>query len=454
MRSLGARLLVTATAVLVAFLGLTGLALDRAFRNSAEAAARERLQAQIYMLLGAAEMATSGQVLMPDRLPDPRFSSPGSGLYAQLTNPSGAIAWRSRSLVGTALELRSLPPPGGEAFGPGATAAGTPVLSLALTVVWETGPGRAHQFTVQVAEEREVLERQVQSFRRSLWAWFAGAAVVLLLVQTLILRWGLAPLRRVAQEVGEIERGAKQSLEGQYPSELQPLTRNLNALIAGANARLERYRNALGDLAHSLKTPLAVLRGTAEGTASEGEMRTVVAEQVARLSQTVEYQLQRAAAAGRSALATPVPVAPVVNRVVASLQKVYAAKALSFDVQVEGTLTFPGDEGDLFEIVGNLADNACKWARSRVRVQAGVSPEADTPQRRFLLVVEDDGPGLAAEEFQRVLQRGVRADPATEGHGIGLSVVNELVHAVYGGALSCRASDLGGACFEVRVRTA
>lgn len=450
-RSLGTRLVVTATAVLAAFLGLTGLALDRAFRDSAQTAARERLQAQIYMLLGAAEMAASGQVLMPDRLPDPRFSAPGSGLYAQLTEPSGAVAWRSRSLVGTALALRSQPPPGGERFGPEVTAAGAPVLSLALTVVWETRPGSERQFTVQVAEDLGILDGQLQSFRRSLWAWFAGAAVLLLLMQLLFLRWGLAPLRRVAEEVGRVERGEKQRLDGDYPSELQPLTGNLNGLIATAEARLERHRHALADLAHSLKTPLAVLRTTAQGGAGAEEMRAVVVEQVARLSQTVDYQLQRAAAAGRAALASPIAVTPVLERVAASLQKVYAEKRLTFTLESARDAGFPGDEGDLFELLGNLADNACKWARHEVRVS--IANDATRPGRAsaFLLVVEDDGPGLEPEQFERVLQRGVRADPGTEGHGIGLAVVSELVRTVYGGTLALSRSALGGARFEVRI---
>lgn len=451
MRSLGARVLVSAAVVLTAFLGLTALALDRAFRDSAVSAARERLQAQIYMLQGTAELAASGQVLLPDRLPDPRLDSAASGLYAQLVEPSGQIAWRSRSLVGTALEVPPLPPPGQEYFGASRTVAGVPVLSLALTVARERAPAPPRVFTLQMAEDQSALSTQVQRFRRSLTAWFVGAALVLLLAQTLILRWGLAPLRRVAREVGEVERGEKQRLEGRYPSELQALTRNLNALVAAADARLERYRNALGDLAHSMKTPLAVLRSTAESEAGDEALRPVLLEQVARLSQSVDYQLQRAAAAGRSTLGVQVAVAPLLQRVAASLRKVYASKGLSLEVEVDPGLQFRGDEGDLFEIVGNLADNACKWAGSRVRLRAEATAGRVGGSAGLRLCIEDDGPGLAPRHLDRVLRRGERADPRTEGHGIGLAVVGELVSRVYEGALSVSRSELGGACFEVRL---
>jgi two-component system sensor histidine kinase PhoQ len=448
--SLNARLLMAASIVLMAFLGLTGLALDRAFQDTALVSVQERLQAQIYMLLGAAELDDDGILVLPETLPEIRLSTPGSGLYAWVAFDDRPV-WRSLSLLGQSLPSVSVSPgPGGTHFEELATADGSGLFALGFTVSWETAPDRYRLYTVWVAESRQGFSAQVGKFRRSLWVWFLAAALVLLLVQGLILRWSLLPLRRVAQEVVEIEAGRRSELAGRYPQELRPLTGNLNAFIGESRTRLERSRNALGDLAHSLKTPLAVLRGAIENQMSPQELMQTVQEQVGRMNQTVEYQLQRAAASGRITMAAPVPVAPLAQKIVDSLAKVYAPKHLQVECRIDKTLVFHGDQGDLMEIIGNLADNACKWARRRVRVQAytDVGLESD-----FVLEVDDDGPGIPAEKRRVILARGERADPATVGHGIGLAVVRNLVEDVYRGVLAIDASTLGGTQVQVRLQT-
>jgi two-component system sensor histidine kinase PhoQ len=449
MGSLRTRLLIAASGVLAAFLGLTGLALDRAFRDSALVAVRERLQAQVYMLLGSANPAADGQLTLPEALPEARFSTPGSGLYALVMDRDGQIVWRSPSLLGLSLPApTSLPIPGQFVFQLMDASDGTPLFSLDFTVSWEVAAGTYVYYTFQVAEAKRGFDEQVAGFRRSLGGWLLASGLVLLLGQGVMLGWSLRPLGQVAREVREIETGRQIGLVGVYPRELLPLTDSLNALIRHSHAQLGRYRHAVGDLAHSLKTPLAVLRGAVESPSAD--LADTVREQVERMNRTVEYQLQRAAVSGRIALTAPVPVAASVRKVLDALRKVYDHKALRFHSEIDETVLFYGDEGDLLEILGNLADNACKWARGAVIVRARRLTGADRSE--CVLEVEDDGPGIPPEQRQLILQRGARADPSVAGHGIGLAIVKDIVEEAYLGKLEIAAGRAGGALLRVRLR--
>ena len=451
MRSLGARLRLAASVVLVAFLGLTGLTLDRAFRDSAEAAVQDRLQAQLYMLLGAANLDAFNRLTLPQTLPEARFSTPDSGLYADVMDAQGNLVWRSPSLLGQALPFfPAVRNPGETHFAPLKSSEGTPMFVLAFTVSWEIARNRYQIYTVRVAEAQWNFRDQIWSFRRSLWGWLLAATGVLLAVQGLILRWSLKPLRRVAAEVKEIETGQRAELSGDYPEELLPLTANLNALLRQGHAHLERYRNALGDLAHSLKTPLAVLRGELENGGRSEELRRALGEQLERMNRTVDYQLQRAAASGRIALSAPLSVAPVARKILDSLAKVYAERAPRLTCEIAAKTVFYGDEGDLMEILGNLADNACKWCERQVVVRAW--PVDHDGCAELMVEVEDDGPGIPAEQAPLLLGRGQRADPTVAGHGIGLAVVRDLVEEVYYGHLEIGRGALGGARVRARLR--
>lgn len=447
MRSLNARLLLAATITLAAFLGLTGFTLDQAFQRSAVSAVQDRLQAQVYMLLSAAQFEAPEKRVMPASLPDPRLSTPSSGLYAQMTRDDGVVVWRSLSMLGLSIPVEKPQRMGITEFNEVTASDGTPLYAVSFTVRYD-GKKRndARIYTVQVAENRQAHDNQVKAFRRHMSAWLAAAAIVLLLVQAMILHWGLRPLRRVAEEVREVESGHKEAVGGSYPTELQRLVINLNALIRNSTANLERYRRALGDLAHSFKTPLAVLRSAADGGVQVEELRTTVREQVSRLDSTVAYQLHRAAASGRSALATPIAVEPPIRKIVQSLTKVYAQRDLKYETRVDSGARFFGDEGDLLEIVGNLAENASKWAAGRVRITARVAGRDGRNRPPLELVIEDDGPGIPPDKWQTIFERGYRADTAVPGHGIGLAIVRDLVIEVYRGELDVgQSADLGGA---------
>jgi two-component system sensor histidine kinase PhoQ len=244
------------------------------------------------------------------------------------------------------------------------------------------------------------------------------------------------------REIHEVEEARRESLGGGYPRELAGVAGNLNALLIGERKRVARYRDTLGNLAHSLKTPLAVMR-------AEGATGTVSAE-IDRMSGIIDHQLKRAAASGGALLGqAPVEVAHVAAELRATLLRVYASKDLVIELAVAPGAQFIGDRGDLTELLGNLLDNACKWCRSRVRFSATIDESAGS-RERLCLVVEDDGPGISAHNRARVGQRGVRADEKVPGHGLGLAMVHDTVD-LYGGRLTIEASALGGARFTLRL---
>ncbi len=440
--SIHQRLLLAASLVLSAFLGFTGLALDEAFRSASEEALQARLFSSVYALLAAAEEDEKGRLRMPDALTDPRFNRLDSGLYAQVSGKAVGYLWQSPSALGRKLGfLREMAPGKSktERFNLGGDAA----MVLSFGVVWEDFQGRELQYVLAVAEDMKPLMEQVAAFRNTLFLWLGGAALLLLLAQGWVLRWGLHPLREVAQALTEIESGRADQLQGDYPKELSRLTSNINSLIRHAQARQQRYRDSLGDLAHSLKTPLAVLQGIAENASDNPQTgRKLLREQVARMNQIVSHQLQRAAASGRSILTQSLPVKPVVERIAGSLDKVYLEKRITWELDIADGSRFRGDEGDLMELLGNLMENACKYGDGHVRVRVETGKD-------LRLIVEDNGKGIAEDQVEAVLRRGHRADQQQPGQGIGLSVAADIA-AAYGGRIAITSADrLGGACVQL-----
>ena len=452
-RSLHSRLLIVAGVVLATFLGAAGWVLDHGFRQTAISSVQERLKGQIFMLLGLADLDHPKQPLANAAIPDLALTTPESGHYAQIYNADGDDVWRSRSMLGLAIKWPGARPAGDFTFDEGISSTDERLFCLSYLVQWESGgKTKPSVFTFQACEGRSAYTDQIQRFRRSMGLWFSGLAAFLLLIQTLILRWGINPLHQVANEVRAIEAGRQTALTGEYPLELRPLTHNLNALIAARDTHLTRYRNALGDLAHSLKTPLAVIRSTLDSDLRARAIADVLRDPVEQLDATIKYQLQRAATAGRSALAPPIQVAPIIQRIMNSLRKVYHARALEISGEAPEAAEFFGDQGDLMEILGNLADNACKWARTRVRIEVELKASAVRGDRPLLLIkVHDDGPGIPPEKVQEAMQRGARLDQSVEGHGIGLATVREIVETGYSGELSL-CSDASGTVASALLR--
>lgn len=435
---------------LLAFLGLTGYALDQAFADTALASQRERLQTYLQAYIARSEVTRSNQILVDEEPPEPRFAQPGdSGLYAGVRGDG--FGWDSPSAMGRELPFDLGLGRGEVRFdGPLPSSVG-PIYRLGMGVNWEVGADKSIDFAFFVAESATTVERQITVFRRTLWAYLGGAGVLLLVLQIVMLRWSFRPLRRVIADLGRVERGETERLDAVYPRELAVLTDSLNGFVESEREHLQRYRHTLSDLAHSLKTPLAVLRSRIESDDDTEALREDVRQQVARMDEIVAYQLSRAATSGHQRFAAPIEILRHAEELVAGLEKVYAAKGAFCEFELDPQARFHGDQGDLMELMGNLVENAFKWANKRVLLSTRALPGAVGRRAGLLLAVDDDGPGIPEQKIPELLQRGVRGDERVHGHGIGLSIVQDIVKA-YSGKLSVgRSEELGGARFEVRI---
>lgn len=408
-------------------------ALDHAFEERALQTQYDRMQGLAYALLAATEPTADGTLsLSMFRLPDSRLNNPGAGLASALIDERGGLTWGSISLTDD-VPLPPMVAPGEWSFESTDTS-----FILAFGLRWANPVEGDQTYTLLIIEDRATFRRQVAGFRRTLWSWLAVAAIGLLSVQGAILAWGLGPLRRLRRDLRLVEKGKQTALGGRYPQELVPLSEAINGMISTGQAQLERHRHALGDLAHSLKTPLAVLRGMSEDERLNAELRQQIAEPVARMHTIVDHQLRRAVMAGRRTLTEPVALREVIEKLSRTIEKVYRSKVPRFELDIPPTLKVRIDGGDLFEMMGNLLENAVKYGKGRVRVHASRSRQGLCTIR-----VEDDGAGFP-ESPERLLSRGVRADTLTPGQGIGLGASAELVAAYRGQVQLTRSESLGG----------
>jgi two-component system sensor histidine kinase PhoQ len=453
--SLQTRLLTAVSVLLTIFLGLTGIVLDRAFRSSIEAGVAEQMQAQIYVLLSAVEEDDGSFYFLQD-LREPRFTQLNSGLYGLVSNPTAGEVLRTPSALEVDYEdfaeLWQDVDRGDFNFSRAYAGDGQEYFVAVYGVIWENG---ASSYDFAVLESTSTYLVEVNNFRGSLWSWLGGVAVLLLVLQVLLLRWGLSPLRRLAIDLKSIENGSSEQLNEDYPKELQAVAQNLNLLIKSERKQQLRYRETLGDLAHSLKTPLAVVAGAVQGLSTKPGAQQeedssshvqAVQEQLERMNQIIGYQLQRAVKTnGGSSLARRVELKVCVEKILRALEKVYAAKSMQVTCRLDSGVFFLGDERDLMEVLGNVLDNAFKYGSHALLITASVNR---TPAPQLSIKIEDDGPGIAQDHQEFVLQRGVRLDTLAQGQGIGLAVVTDIMSS-YGGQIAVVDSALGGTCVEL-----
>ena len=426
--------MVTTAIVLGSFLGVTGWVLDRSFAASVLMSAEQQMRLVVYALLSTAEEHDDHLEFF--ELEDPRLLRPDSGLYAYIEAADGALAWRSPSMEVTAVAMPSTPRPVPGSFGflevQDPTDASQNRFQLGYTVIWDDA--EESEFTFWVLEDQLRFRAEIRGFRQNVTIGLVSATLLLLVVQLVALRWGLRPVRLMTDRIRALEVGDRHDIGRDYPRELSGLARTMNLFIEHEQASRERYRRAMGDLAHSLKTPLAVLKNATRGLGpSEAEL---FEEQLDRMETTVTHQLSRATAVRPVIPLDLVEVVPLLERLTRALDKAYAEK--NVDVEIEaGQTRVRADARDLLEMFGNLLENAYKYTRTKVRV---ATQDGDTVR----VIVDDDGAGIPADVRQRVLERGERAETAQPGHGIGLAVVVELV-AAYDGRLEITDSDFGGA---------
>ncbi|MBT8141292.1 MAG: GHKL domain-containing protein [Gammaproteobacteria bacterium] len=446
MRSLSARLLVSVSVLLLIALSLTAIILDSIFRNTAINSTSERLNTHLLLLMSSADIDPDSQFSMPELLPEARFMTPGSDLLGFVYRID-ELLWKSDSAIGidgpeelpaSTLDTQALSEVAYDA---------TEYFQSSMSIEWEVADNSFETYQFIVAESKAPFIAQLNAFRTRLFSWFAFLIVCIVLAQAALMRKILSPLRKIAQEVKEIDHGERERLSDNYPSELLGVTSNTNALIQAERSRLERYRNTLGNLAHSLKTPLAVIHTATEKQSVD---KAQIRSQVSKMNDIVGYQLKKAATVGQTTLGhAPINISALTSEICNALAKVYYDKGLRIEQHIPQDLDFYADPGDLSELLGNLLDNACKWSKQHVRISAGKIP-ANTKRNGLSLLIEDDGNGIPESVKDDIVKRGHRADETTPGHGIGLSVVKEIIQS-YSGTLEIKQSDIGGATFYIKL---
>ncbi len=439
--SLARRLLLASALLLVTFLGLAGAALDHAFRQSSERSTRDLLNSRVLGLLAAADVTPDGSIEMRGDLPEERFYRPASGLYARIMDAGGQPVWISPSVAGWTAGPAAPVGPGQRVFDR-VRGEEADLARLRFGVEWELESGSLPSYTVEVTESLAAYAAELARFRREIGTWFAVLGLALVGLELWLLAYLLRPLGRAVDEISDMEAGRKDRLSENFPAEVQALTSRINDLVAQERSRTTRYRETLDNLAHSLKTPLAVLRSA---LSAKGAPPPELAEPVDRIDDIVAYQLARATATGRLGLGEAVPIDELAAATASALSKVHGEKLVRCDLRIPPGLTFLGARGDLAELLGNLMDNGWKWAAGKLRVTADANDGLN-------LIVEDDGPGLP-QDAEALLERGSRRDQRPGGQGIGLAVVRDIA-ADLGGAVETGTSPLGGARIAVRLPAA
>lgn len=444
--SLSTRLLVSVGVLLLVFFGATIVVLDLAFRDAGEQAQQDILDSQMMALLAAAEPTVDDELAMPPDLPEPRYGTPGSGLYAELRNAEKRTVWSSRSAIGIRLPRPAAGEPGEQRLARLTLEDGTPVMTATLAVSWEFADGTLKPFTFHITASLDSLNSQIAAYRRQLFGWFSAVALTMLLAISIVMRSVLRPLRQIEAEIGDIESGKRASLSADFPTELKGVARNLNLLIGSERGRAERYRQTLDNLAHSLKTPLAAVRAVLDENA-QADPGGRIGSQIERMNDIVRYQLRKPARLVSEGIGLPtVAVRRELQRLADGLGKVYRDKPVSIHIDVSADAEFRGDRGDFMELAGNLLDNACKWCEREIEVS--VTTIHEDGRTGIRVAVSDDGRGVAADVAEQLLERGMRLDESAPGHGIGLAVVRDIA-ASYDGDVAVSRSAQGGAKFTV-----
>ena len=437
-RSLSLRVALIAAGGAALALLVAGAVFIVQFSSAVERNFDARLETLLLTLIAATDTEGEVDATAVEGRSGGSFSRPLSGWYWQSRDAAtGIVLDYSESLRFDLLPVTDLPSEANPSRTFTIPASGGRELR-ALEQLVSLAPGR--DFSLLVAGDTAPMAADIRAFRNSVIWWLGGLAALLAIGIALLLRWGLSPLRRVRDDLSKVREGQIQHLTGYYPSEIEPLVHDLNALIDSNREIVERARTHVGNLAHALKTPLAVLQNEAAGAPQMPSAK--VAEQVGTMRDQVEHHLNRARmAAQANVLGAVTPVGPVIASLSRVMRKVHQDRQLDIQAEVAPELRFRGDKHDLEEMTGNLFDNACKWAASRVRVSAG---RQLVDRRPFVTIsLDDDGPGLPSEKRVAVLSRGHRLDESKPGSGLGLSIVVELAR-IYGGSLKLEQSDLGG----------
>ncbi|AGH46102.1 ATP-binding protein [Paraglaciecola psychrophila] len=429
--SLRLRSFAAAVLALLIFIPLTAVTLEQAFNGSLSQSMLQQLRVQGLTLISEFELDSTGsQAQMPEQLYNDQFNIPGSGLYAFIQSHDGVL-WQSLSTLNWQQQPKFVAPDiGAEVFIEDFSMQNNYFL-YAYTAEFESSEGY-QPVSFYILQDKQVFNTEKSKFANTLWNWLGLIALLLLILLLFSLNAALLPISRLNKQIRQAESGQLKRIDQRYPPELEKLKNSINNLLDTEKLQRSRYKNSLSDLAHSLKTPLAVLAGTA-GLPEQAK------EPISQINLQIQRQLKRAVAGTTSTFEQAVAIEPVVDKLFNAMHKVYADKNLTLThVIQQRELGFNGDITDLMEILGNVIDNACKAAIKQVTVTALANVN------ELLIHIEDDGPGIPKDKREQLLERGTRLDSYKEGQGIGMAVVADLVSA-YQGQLEIKQSDFGGA---------
>jgi signal transduction histidine kinase len=451
--SLARRLFLIALGLAAVLLTVTGLVLAAVNKATAESGFDRRLGVYVKLLIAdIAGAVDDQQVVVGANLGEPLFELPQSGWYWQIVRiDRGRREYRaSRSLFDGRLEplgadiMPSGPTRSREGYGEGPSGQRLRIVERTIDL------GEDGEFVVVVAGFADDITAAVTQFNLTLVAALVLLGFGMVGAALLQVRIGLIPLSRLIGGLTAIRSGANDHLEGEFPREIAPLAREVNALIDANREVVERARTHVGNLAHALKTPISVIQN--EAAHRDDPLALKVAEQVAIMRDQVNHHLERARIAARAqTVSTVVSVRPVVESLARTMEKINRNRGISVEVSGAEQVSFRGEKHDLEEMIGNLVDNACKWAKAGVMVTLEPEPAETTADRAFFTVtIDDDGNGLSPKEREEVGRRGKRLDETKPGSGLGLSIVSELA-GLYGGTMALGEAPLGGLRVQLRL---
>lgn len=420
-----------------------GILLSSIFRQTVEHSFDARLDVLLGSLIATTDVNDQGEITRTRNLNETRFDFAYSGWYWQIAPIAQRLALRSRSLFDQTIDLSKAKDSTRDISGarffdaPGPDGQVLRVIERRVML-----PGYDVPVSFSVAGDKAEMEADIQSFNGTVFIALAALGVGILVALLIQVRFGLRPLETARRSLSQIRTGKATKLEGKFPTEIAPLADEINSLLEGNREVLERARTHVGNLAHALKTPLSVL--TNEARSNEGEFGDMVGRAAAQMREQIDHHLARARmAASANVFGARTPVHHAVTRLGRALERIYAEGGIRVVVDCPEDLGFRGEVQDLEEMTGNLMDNACKWAKSRVVLRAKRLSEPRRGRPAILITVEDDGPGVPEESRKAALKRGGRLDETKPGSGLGLSIVTEIAE-LYGGELRLVDSALGG----------
>lgn len=430
--------LVSSIVLIVAF-SLIYLVTKSAYINASKSRIQESLTAQIYALMAVAE-DRDAQLTIPELLRNDQLNHLNSGLIAYVLDVDGDLIWRSRSSdtyaflpeISSRYSLQEMLE---------SELDGRQFFWVGDRIIWEHENGMEGEYLFLIGERQSVLLASVRQYKREIALWLSVTAIVLILVLIIALNLSLYPLKEAQDQIEKVSAGEIDNVKGEFPAELRPLTSSINQLLVTEKLQKSRYRDTLGNLAHSLKTPLAVIKNELEAKTQLPSVSQIT-KQVQRIDDIVKYQLNRSVISAGQVMKRKTIIEPEVEKIVDALKKIHSVRGLDISADVQSECCFPGEPGDLMELVGNLADNACKWARKKVAIVVY------NQNKDLYLIVKDDGAGIPEEKRSQILARGKRLDQKAEGQGLGLSIVLDIVNN-YRGKISISDNQPTGAIFEI-----